>query len=167
MKNELRKFAKQIRKTLDIPEKSRVLTDLIRQNESYKTSKNVMLFYPTKFEINFLDLLNDNKNFYFPRVRGEDLLVCPYKKGEKIEKSALGICEPCSAPVSPSILDLIIVPALSVDKKGYRLGYGGGFYDRFLKNVNAKTICAIPKELCVEALPVEEFDFPIDIIITE
>ena len=63
MKNELRKFAKQIRKTLDIPEKSRVLTDLIRQNESYKTSKNVMLFYPTKFEINFLDLLNDNKNF--------------------------------------------------------------------------------------------------------
>ena len=54
MKNEFRKFAKQIRKTLDIPEKSRVLTDLIRQNENYKTSKNVMLFYPTKFEINFL-----------------------------------------------------------------------------------------------------------------
>ena len=50
-----------------------------------------------------------------------------------MEISNFGIKEPCSEPVAPDILDLIIVPALMVDKNGYRLGYGGGFYDRFLK----------------------------------
>lgn len=167
MKNELRKSAKEIRKSLDISTKSKVLTNLIRQNKIYQNSQNIMLYYPTKYEMNFLDLLNDNKNFYFPRVKGEELLVCPYKKGEKTEISNLGICEPCSTPAAPTILDLIIVPALMVDKNGYRLGYGGGFYDRFLKDIKAKTICAIPKELLVEELPIEEFDLPMDIIITD
>ena len=167
MKKQLRKSAKGIRKSLDISTKSKVLTNLIRQNKIYQNSQNIMLYYPTKYEMNFLDLLNDNKNFYFPRVKGEELLVCPYKRGEKIEISNLGICEPCSTPVTPIILDLIIVPALMVDKNGYRLGYGGGFYDRFLKTLKAKTICAIPKELLVEELPVEEFDLPMDIIITD
>ena len=167
MKKQLRKSAKEIRKSLDISTKSKVLTNLIRQNKIYQNSQNIMLYYPTKYEMNFLDLLNDNKNFYFPRVKGEELLVCPYKKGEKTEISNLGICEPCSTPAAPTILDLIIVPALMVDKNGYRLGYGGGFYDRFLKDIKAKTICAIPKELLVEELPVEEFDLPMDIIITD
>lgn len=167
MKKQLRKTAKDIRKSLDISAKSKVLTNLIRQTKIYQNSQNVMLYYPTKYEMNFLELLNDNKNFYFPRVKGEELLVCPYKRGEKIEISNLGICEPCSTPVNSSTLDLIIVPALMVDKKCYRLGYGGGFYDRFLKNIKAKTICAVPKELLVEELPVEEFDLPMDIIITD
>ena len=93
-----------------------------------------MLFYPTQYELDFRELLNDNKSFYLPKVSGKNLLVCPLTK--QLKKSELNIYEPCSEPVDPKILDLVIVPALMADKNGYRLGYGGGFYDRFLPECN-------------------------------
>ena len=166
MKNELRKKAKEIRKNLDTAEVSKKLTRLIRENDLYKTAKNVLLYYPTKYEMNFLDLLQDDKAFYFPRVNGAEMYVCPYLEGVRLEKSSLGIYEPCSNPCSPSVIDIAIVPALLVDKQGHRLGYGGGFYDRFLAdNRKIKTICALPEVLVVDNLPTESFDIPVDIII--
>lgn len=166
MKNKLRKKAKEIRKTLDIITISEKLAQLIRRNKDYQNAQNILLYYPTKYEMNFLSLLQDNKNFYFPRVEGSELLVCPFQNGDKLECSSLGILEPCTKPESKKILDLVIVPALMIDKNGHRLGYGGGFYDRFLQDLNAKTICAIPKELYVENLPTEDFDVPVNIVIT-
>lgn len=145
-----------------------LLTEKVRQREEYKSAKNIMLFYPTKYEVNLLGLLSDEKKFYFPRVAGNDLQVCPYEPGEKLKKSGFNISEPCSEPVNSKMLDLIIVPALMVDKHGYRLGYGGGFYDRFLSSNNGiVTLCAIPKSLYVDELPHEKFDICIDIVITE
>ena len=61
-KNELRIKAKNIRKNLPIKEISSQLADLIRKNETYINAKNVMLFYPTEFEVDLRGLLNDNKN---------------------------------------------------------------------------------------------------------
>ncbi len=162
-KTNLRGYAKSLRKTLDIEYISTNLVKKIRELPCYKSAQNVMLFYPTKFEINLLQLLEDNKNFYFPKVEGEDLLVCPHC--EKYEKSSFNIMEPCSNPVNADILDLVIVPALMADKAGYRLGYGGGFYDRFLSQCNAETLTALPSELIVEKLPHDNFDVPIDNII--
>jgi len=133
----------------------------------YRNAQNVMLYYPTKYEMNLLKLLEDNKNFYLPKVEGKNLLVCPYKTSDKLIKSAFNILEPDTIPVKPEILDLIIVPALSVDNDGYRLGYGGGFYDRFLGvNLKSKTLCALPKQLITDHLPHEDFDIPVDIVIT-
>ena len=165
-KNELRIKAKNIRKNLPIKEISSQLADLIRKNETYINAKNVMLFYPTEFEVDLRGLLNDNKNFYLPKVDKKELLICPYCN--ELKKSSFGIYEPCSTPINPGILDLVIVPALMADKNGYRLGYGGGFYDRFISKYGNKfiTICAIPKELLVEKLPTERFDKKIDCIIT-
>ena len=166
MKNLLRQQAKEKRKSLDIAGISERLTELIRQNELYKTSQNVLLYYPMKYEMNFLGLLSDDKNFYFPRVNGDDMCVCPYKQGEKLEKSSFGVYEPCSTPCEPSLIDVAIVPALMVDKSGYRLGYGGGFYDRFLAfNPHIKTICALPECLVTDELPKQDFDIPVDVII--
>lgn len=167
-KNELRIQAKNIRKNLNIKKISAVLVNLIRQNEVYQNSKHVMLFYPTEFEIDLRDLFNDNKNFYLPRVNEENLLVCPFDYNTNLKKSYFGIYEPCSNPVAPEILDLVIVPALIADKNGYRLGYGGGFYDKFISKYgkNFKTICAVPKELFTDKLPVCEFDQKVDIVIT-
>ncbi len=166
MKKELRKKAKELRKTFDIENFSQKLTKLIQENEYYKNSKNVLLYYPLRFEMNFLGLLNDEKNFYFPRVDGESMLVCPYSNGDKLEKSTFGIYEPCSNPCDGEIIDLAIVPALLVDCKGNRLGYGGGFYDRFLgKYKNIKTICALPANLVVDEIPTEDFDIPVDVVI--
>ncbi|MCM1339713.1 MAG: 5-formyltetrahydrofolate cyclo-ligase [Muribaculaceae bacterium] len=168
-KSELRIAAKNVRKSLDIQSVSQVLVERVRANEVYRRSKNVMIYYPTRFEVDLLSLLEDDKNFYFPRVDNQDLQVCPYKNGVKFEKSGFNILEPCSNPVESKILDLIIVPALMVDKKGFRLGYGGGFYDRFLAgmNDNVQTLCALPKELFVNELPHEEFDIPVDLVILD
>ncbi|MBQ8460268.1 5-formyltetrahydrofolate cyclo-ligase [bacterium] len=188
IKQQLRSKAKTLRKTLDLEKISKKLVKLIQSDELYKNAENVMLFYPTKFEVNLLDLLQDDKNFYLPRVctlslcEREPLLlsdesreiynggrgfieVCPYKIGDELIKSELNIVEPVSKPVKPNILDLVIVPALMTDKSGYRLGYGGGFYDRFLTNVKFKTICPIPKELFVENLPHEKHDIKMNKII--
>ncbi len=164
-KIELRKKAKNIRKNLDMKKISADLCNLVRQNKIYIEAENIMLFYPTEFEVDLRELFDDNKNFYLPKVDGEELLVCPYCR--ELKKSSFGICEPCSNPVSPDILDLVIVPALMCDENGYRLGYGGGFYDRFIKNYgkNFKTICPIPKELFTRNLPHDEFDQKVDEII--
>ena len=164
-KIELRKKAKNIRKNLDMKKISADLCNLVRQNKIYIDAKNVMLFYPTEFEVDLRELFDDNKNFYLPRIDNENLLVCPYCK--ELKKSSFGICEPCSNPVSPDILDLVIVPALMCDENGYRLGYGGGFYDRFIKKYgkNFKTICPISKELFTRNLPHDEFDQKVDEII--
>lgn len=164
-KSELRINAKQLRKNLPVADISKKLVGMIRQDKDYRYSNNVMIFYPTKYEINLLDLLSDNKNFYLPKVDGSDLLVCPFMQEEPLIKSDFNILEPCTKPVEANTLDLIIVPALMVDKFGYRLGYGGGFYDRFLKTVKARTLAVIPKELYVEKLPTDGYDVKTDKVI--
>lgn len=166
-KNSLRVKAKNIRKSLDMTKVSADLVVKIRQNLLYQKAKHVMIFYPTKFEVNLLDLLSDDKEFYLPKVQGHDLLVCPYNKKSELKKSSFHIFEPTSNPIKPELLDLVVVPALMADKNGYRLGYGGGFYDRFLKSFqeNFKSIVAIPNELFVERLSIDSFDIPVDVVL--
>ncbi len=166
-KTDLRVHAKTIRKGLDITSISANIVNLIRENKSYLKARNVMLYYPMKYEINLLSLLTDNKNFYLPKVFGKDILVCPFKQGDNLKLSEFRVNEPCSNPVNPEILDLIFVPALMADREGLRLGYGGGFYDRFLeKYKNIKTITPISSKLIVDKLPVDVFDCRIDEILS-
>ena len=165
-KNNLRIHAKNLRKTLKIDTISEKMVNLIRENYVYKNSQNVMLFYPTEHEIDLRELLKDSKNFYLPRVSGKDLEVCLYKYGDELIKSNMGIYEPTCNSIKPEILDLVIVPALMCDKNGCRLGYGGGFYDRFLVKIpHVKTLVVIPKELLTDKLPSQEHDIKIDNII--
>lgn len=166
-KTELRLYAKNIRKNLNISKVSQNAVNLIRKHPFYIDASNVMIFYPTKYEVNFLDLLSDNKKFYLPKVSGKNLLICPYDLNCELVKSEFNILEPCSNPISIDKLDLVIVPALMADKFGFRLGYGGGFYDRFLadKDKKFKTITVVPYELYIEKLPVDEFDRKIDEIL--
>ena len=160
-KTDYRLYAKELRKTLDIKLLSKEFCRKIRNEEHYINAKNVMLFYPAEFEIDLRELFNDDKNFYLPKVFEDKLLVCPLS--EKLEKSKFNIMEPCSEPIEPELLDIIIVPALMADKNGYRLGYGGGFYDRFLPLCkNAFKIVVVPKELFIAKLPHDEFDVKVD-----
>ena len=165
-KSDLRLKAKNIRKNLNINILSSEICKQIRNMQIYQNSENVMLYYPMQYEINLLDLLKDDKNFYFPKVFKTELLVCPYTSD--LKKSDLNIYEPCSAPVDAKILDLIFVPALMADKQNYRLGYGGGYYDRFLKSHPAVTgICVCYDECVTEKLPADEHDTPVSAIITQ
>lgn len=166
-KKTLRKNFTLVRKTLDRTQKSLNLCMKLRKTDIYKHAENIMLFYPLQNEVDTLFLLPDNKNFYLPKVDGENLLVCPYKQGDKLELSKFSTFEPVSVSTTPEILDLIIVPALAVDKNNYRLGYGGGFYDKFIsQNPDIKTVVLIPSELVVDKLPIDEFDKKVDFIIT-
>lgn len=167
-KSHLRTKFKELRKSIDTYRVSTLICKNIRNFDLYRNANNVMLFYPTKYEINLLSLLNDNKNFFFSRVYGMELQVCPYSKDVEFKKSAYNINEPCSNPVSAEILDLILVPALAVDKKGFRLGYGGGFYDRFLPQCkNGVTVVPICDEFILDNLPKDNFDFNVDFIISD
>lgn len=166
-KTILRKKAREIRKSLDIELLSNNLIKQIRQQDYYNGAKNVLLFYPLRYEYNLLDLLNDGKNFFLPKVNGNDLYICPFKLGDKLQLSTLKIKEPCSNPVDPNCLDLIIVPALLVDKYNYRLGYGGGFYDRFLaKYPKVTTVVPIARQMVIDSIPKEDFDVKIDYVLT-
>lgn len=166
-KADLRKKAKEIRRRLGIQTLSRNAVDKIRNMPDFESAENVLLYYPLADELNFLSLCNCDKNFYLPRIEGDKLLVCPYTCGCELKKSEFKTLEPCSAPVKPKVIDFAIIPCLMADKHGYRLGYGGGFYDRFIPSLreDCVKITVVPQELFVEDLPVEKFDCRVDKIV--
>ncbi len=165
-KNSLRIWAKNKRKDLDINSISQNLVEILRKTPEYIKAKNIMIFYPLKNEINLLPLLEDKtKNFYLPKILDKELLCCSYCKDEVLKESCFKTFEPTTEPVDKNILDLVIVPALCCDKNNYRLGYGGGFYDRFLSDKNFITITCLPKELIVETIYHETHDIPLNKVV--
>ena len=166
-KSDLRTSAKEIRKNLNMKKISEKLVSLLRSKEYYKSAQNIMIFFPTSYEVDVTSLLNDDKVFYLPVVSGKNLKVCPYKKGDKLELSKLNIYEPTTAEISVAKLDLVVVPSLMVDKENYRLGYGGGFYDRFLNdNPHIVSVTLIPNDLITEKLPHDAWDIKLNYVIS-
>lgn len=168
-KNELREKARQIRNSLEIDKISEKIVNDIKAAEIYQLAQHIMIFYPLNDEINLLPLLKDNKNFYLPKVQGDDLVVCPYKEGDKLSISKFNTKEPLTKPINPDILDIIFVPALMVDKAFYRLGYGKGYYDKFLSKNSPKALRIVPiaSALIKDEIPHDEFDVQFDIILDE
>ena len=165
-KSELRIWAKNKRKELDMATISTILTDKLVKTEEYKSSKNIMLFYPLKDEVNLLSLLgDDSKNFFLPRIKGEILECCNYTNGDELCESCFKTVEPTCQACDKKNIDLVIIPALACDKDGYRLGYGGGFYDRFLKDFHGIKITCIPRELVIETVFPEKHDIKPDMIL--
>ena len=164
-KQQLRKWAKAFGKLRE--DASYKLVHKLIETDEYKQAKNIMLFYPIKNEVNLLELLQDNsKTFYLPKVDGQKLLCCEYKNGDILCESCFKTLEPTSQPIDKNIIDLVIVPALCCDKNNFRLGYGGGFYDRFLADYKGKTVVCLPKELVIDTIYPDEFDIAVDNIVT-
>ena len=167
-KQLLRIWVKEKRKELDMAKISAILADKLVQIEEYKNAKNIMLFYPLKDEVDLLSILEDkSKNFYLPRINGDELECCPYCASEELCISRFHTKEPICEACAKSEIDLIIVPALACDKNNFRLGYGKGFYDRFLKDYKGKTISCIPHEFFVETVFPFESDIKIDRVLTD
>lgn len=165
-KNSLRKWAKEKRKNLDMAKISAILSSKLVQTNEYKSSKNIMIFYPLENEVNLLSLLSDHsKQFYLPRIVNSELECCAYDLGDELCQSKFHTKEPTCKACSKTNIDTVIVPALAVDTNKYRLGYGGGFYDRFLKDFSGQKIVCIPDELIVDSVYPESHDIKMDLII--
>jgi len=100
-----------------------------------------------------------------PRVDGEIMQAVPL--GEDFTLSDKGILEPTGDAYEGRI-DVAVVPLLAVDKKGYRLGYGGGYYDRFLKAHPETVAVGYCYEFqIVESVPYEAHDIPLDAVVSD
>lgn len=106
----------------------------------------------------------DGKEVYCPRVEGEKMVAV--LSGEEYSLSAKGIREPIGNAYEGDF-DVIIAPLLAIDKKGNRLGYGGGYYDAFIQKKSGKKIGYCYDFQVVQALPKEVWDVPMDGIITD
>ncbi len=137
-------------------------------------TETVLLFYGVGREPDtarlFLPLHRMGKCLCLPRcLPGSQLEIRAFAPGDNLIRHPYGMLEPdCSAPlVSREKIGLALIPALCCDRQGYRLGQGGGFYDRFLPGLPAVTVCLCRDALLQDALPLAEWDRPVDIVVTE
>ncbi|MEY2628990.1 MAG: hypothetical protein RL066_806 [Actinomycetota bacterium] len=120
-------------------------------------------FEPSTVEINEA-FLREGKTLVLPRINGDQLEWVKWDGDPKNLVTKKKISEPVGAPIADlSTISAIVVPALRIDQSGYRLGQGGGYYDRALPHLNAWKIGLVyAGELNSEALPHEAHDIPLD-----
>lgn len=171
-KASLRSFYKEKRAEIsDKNEKSLKIAKKLTGTDIYKNSKVIMLFYPKENEVNTLFILekaiSDEKTVVFPVTDTKNKELIPVIYNGNFKKGAFGIYEPLGDAIPKDEIDMVVVPALSVDKDGFRLGYGGGYYDRFLKDFKGKKIAVLFSPLLADKLPKNEFDIKTDLTITD
>ncbi|RLF39548.1 MAG: 5-formyltetrahydrofolate cyclo-ligase, partial [Thermoplasmata archaeon] len=86
---------------------------------------------------------------------------------DDLERGAFGILEPQNKKIYTGDIDIIIVPGIAFDFRGYRIGYGKGFYDRFLRGADALKIGIAYDFQIVKQIPEDDGDVPVDIIVSE
>ena len=171
-KQSLRQHAKSVRNNVNSNEISTLICENIKKTQEFQNSKNIMIYYPFGSEINILALQeDDSKNWILPKVVDDDIEVYFYSKGDILSENQWKIPEPCTEnkKTDKKIIDMVILPGLCADKKGFRIGYGLGFYDRFLRNAPNKCVKLIPvvSELFLDEVPKDLWDEPLDIVVTE
>lgn len=158
---------------------SSIITQKVLALDCIKTAKNIMLYLDFNNEVKtdelIIKLLSLGKTVSSPITIKEEKKLIPsqiidLKDGVKI--GAYGIREPkpeCSPEVEVKDIDVVIVPAVAYDKDCYRLGYGGGFYDRFIERLREDAITVgIAFDLQIfDSVPKEDHDAQLDYIITE
>lgn len=109
------------------------------------------------------EVISAGKTLVVPRINGLDLDWIPWDGNQSNLIKVKNLQEPTGQPLSDlSVIDLIFVPALRIDRSGYRLGQGGGYYDRALAKISAFSIGLIhPEEIAGQDLPRENFDIPL------
>ena len=110
-------------------------------------------------------LLNKGKRVCLPRVEGDKIVAVPYTADTEMKKSALGIYEPCGQAYEGQI-QVTVAPLLAVNSRGYRLGCGGGYYDRYFKGVQTLKV-GIGYSFQQEEFEEQSFDMGLDCFISE
>ncbi len=133
--------------------------------------RKILLFFPTDGEPNLVPLIEEllgQREIYLPKIEGNRLSACRLTDMSLLKRGKYGIMEPepCER-VNPRDLELVVVPGIAFDRQGYRLGFGKGFYDKFLSNTVALKVGVLYSFQLVEFVPRDTWDIPMDVLITE
>ncbi|RMA93197.1 5-formyltetrahydrofolate cyclo-ligase [Hydrogenothermus marinus] len=149
-------------------EDSKRIIDKLINLPQLKKADTIMLYYPHKNEVNILPLFYklSDKTFLFPKTTSEDILPVKVDSLDNFSKGRFGILEPQGELFNPKDIDIVIVPAVAFDETGHRIGYGKGYYDRFLKKTDALKIGVAYDFQVLDKFPTEHHDIPVDLIVT-
>jgi len=172
-KKELRKGIKERRKALseecaaELSEK--ICARLLAMRETV-AARTVLCYYPLKGEPDLRPLMDElrkmGKTVCLPVVEGEKMRAVIWNEGEELEKVPPGVMQPRGGS-EPRSIDVVIVPGLAFDKNGARLGFGGGYYDRFLAECETDTIGVCFDEFLTENLETQPWDIPMKKVLTD
>ena len=161
-----------------IQEYSNKIQNTLYKIDEYKNAKRIMCFVSNGSEVDTHPLIDrailDGKSIVVPITvsKTKELLVSDLFSLSELEVGFYNIEVPKEEflrLVDPETIDLVLVPGVALAKDGYRVGYGGGYYDRFLSKLDS----SVPKialgfDLQVmDQVPKEDFDIPVDLILTE
>jgi len=175
-KAELRRSLLKTRQSMPVEEwqeKSDRICSHLQSSPLFTQAKTILAYFSFRQEPNLSSLFTDNLyRWGASRCVGDSLIWHVSKPGDPLQTGAYGILEPLpTAPtLHPSEVDLILVPAVACDYQGYRLGYGGGYYDRLLNSPqwsSKPTIGIVFDFAYLPQLPIDPWDQPLQAICTE
>ncbi len=154
-------------------QKSDRIASHLQASSLFTQAQTILAYFSFRQEPDLSLLFSDSRIFGFPRCIRDTLVWHSWKPTHQmLQKGAYGILEPHpnSPKVEPEQVDLILVPAVACDYQGYRLGYGGGYYDRLLSSdqwAEKPTIGIVFEFAYLPQLPVEPWDIQLQAICTE
>lgn len=158
--------------------KSQRITDSVTGTPEYKAARDVLIYVSTGSEADTTELIKkcfeDKKNVYVPKVYGKEMRFISIGSLDELTPGYYGIMEPVSdEPVwekgsRDTYNDsLCIMPGLAFDRKFNRIGYGGGFYDKFLEKAQVYKMAVCYDCQIVECIDAQDTDIKPDMIVTD
>ena len=173
MKNEfLRKKYKEKRDNIkNKVTKDNLIYQKVINNKDILSSKTLLIYISINSEIDTIKIINyflNTKNIAVPKIIDNDMFFCYVTNLNELTSGKYNIPEPTNENIVTDFDNAIcIVPGICYDKKNYRVGYGKGYYDRFLSKNKIKTIGLCYKECMIEKIDNDKYDYKIDEVITD
>ena len=173
-KCELRQLMKEKKRAMtpeQIEAASVRLGELFAQCEPYQQAETIYFYLPYNQEVRTLPMIEkafaDGKRVAVPKVYGDEMRFIYIEDLSGIAKGSFGIPEPVAdEPVANDPKALILMPGLAFDCEGHRIGYGGGYYDKYLNAQPGHPTVALCYAFQMQShLETEEFDIPVDLVL--
>lgn len=173
-KQELRRAIRERKRAMteeEIVERSNALAEKFYNTPAYQAASTIYGYLPYNQEVRTVPMLqralDEGKRVAVPKVYGEEMRFIYLEDLTQVSKGYAGIPEPIAdAPVADDKRALVLMPGLAFDPQGHRIGYGGGFYDKFLAKEPHHPTLALCYEFQMQAhLDTEEFDIPVDTVL--
>lgn len=173
-KNEQRQLQKEALKTLSIHQKqmeSHQLYQLLLETAAWQGAGTIAVTLSMPLELDTAPIIeaawSANKKTVVPKIVHHQMIFVPFDDASNLQTGQLSIREPVTDSAVPeNKIDLVIVPGLAFTKNGARLGFGAGYYDRFLENYTGKTVALALSRQVKNALPIESHDQRIQEVLT-